>query len=55
MLEEDHRPAGLHQLGGGDQAADAAPDDDRTIKSLQKTDAALLAFYEFFGLVRREK
>jgi hypothetical protein len=27
-LQKDHRPAGLRQLGGGDQAVDAAPDDD---------------------------
>jgi hypothetical protein len=26
---EDHRPAGPRQLGGGDHAVDATPDDDR--------------------------
>jgi hypothetical protein len=28
-LNEDHRPAGPRQIGGGDHAVDATPDDDR--------------------------
>lgn len=28
-LKEDHRPAAPRQLGGGDHAVDATPDDDR--------------------------